>query len=76
MTAAEIARVQAVLRAAAQRGTAIVAIEHVLPAIATLASRAQVLDNGETIAEGLPAAVLSDPVVIAAYLGSDDMAVA
>jgi branched-chain amino acid transport system permease protein len=76
MTAAEIARVQAVLRAAAQRGTAIVAIEHVLPAIATLASRAQVLDNGETIAEGVPAAVLSDPVVIAAYLGSDDMAVA
>ncbi len=76
MTVAEIARVQAVLRAAAQRGTAIVAIEHVLPAIATLASRAQVLDNGETIAEGLPAAVLSDPVVIAAYLGSDDMAVA
>ena len=76
MTAAEIARVQAVLRAAAQRGTAIVAIEHVLPAIATLASRAQVLDNGETIAEGVPAAVLSDPVVITAYLGSDDMAVA
>lgn len=76
MTAAEIARVQAVLRAAAQRGTAIVVIEHVLPAIATLASRAQVLDNGETIAEGVPAAVLSDPVVIAAYLGSDDMAVA
>ena len=76
MTVAEIARVQAVLRAAAQRGTAIVAIEHVLPAIATLASRAQVLDNGETIAEGVPAAVLSDPVVITAYLGSDDMAVA
>ncbi len=76
MTVAEIARVQAVLRAAAGRGTAIIAIEHVLPAIAPLAMRALVLDNGQTIAEGAPDAVLADPVVIEAYLGVDAMALA
>ena len=76
MTSAEIARVHAVLRAATRRGTAIIAIEHVLPAIATLATRALVLDNGQTIAEGSPDAVLGDPVVIAAYLGGDEMALA
>jgi branched-chain amino acid transport system permease protein len=71
MTGPEIAQVQQVLRAAVARGSAIIAIEHVLPAIAPLAGRVQVLDFGRTIAEGTPAAVLHDPTVIAAYLGTD-----
>ena len=72
MTAQEIASVHQALRAATAGGCAIVAIEHVLPAIAPLAVRAQVLDFGRTIAEGAPGVVLRDPAVIAAYLGTDE----
>ncbi len=69
MSAEEIARVHAALRHAMEGGSAVVAIEHVLPAIAPLAARVQVLDFGATIAAGHPHAVLNDPAVITAYLG-------
>jgi ABC-type branched-subunit amino acid transport system ATPase component len=74
MTDAEIERIQSVLRSAAREGCAVVAIEHVLPAIAPLASRAQVLDFGRTLAEGQPELVLREQSVVDAYLGTGEEA--
>jgi ABC-type branched-subunit amino acid transport system ATPase component len=72
MTDVETERIQAVLRSLAAEGCAVVAIEHVLPAIAPIASRAQVLDFGRTLAEGTPERVLREPAVVEAYLGTDE----
>jgi branched-chain amino acid transport system permease protein len=71
MTLHEIEQVHAALRRAMSGGCAIGAIEHVLPAIVDLASRAQVLDFGRIIASGTPHEVLRNPEVISAYMGAD-----
>lgn len=71
MTSSEVDQVHVVLKQAMGDGCAIVAIEHVLPAIIHIATRAQVLDFGKTIAEGTPHDVLHNPIVIDAYMGSD-----
>ena len=72
MSAEEISRVHDALKAAMADGCAIIAIEHVLPAIAPLAARVQVLDFGKTIAVGIPHDVLNNPTVISAYIGADE----
>jgi len=45
-------------------------IEHDMQMVADLADRIHVLDYGRTLAEGVPGDVLSDPRVVAAYIGS------
>jgi len=53
------------------RGITVIWVEHVLYAIMKTASRIMVLNRGEIIANGVPAAIARDPAVVKAYLGEE-----
>jgi ABC-type branched-subunit amino acid transport system ATPase component/ABC-type branched-subunit amino acid transport system permease subunit len=55
---------------------AMLVIEHDMPLITAVSDRLLALELGRVIAEGTPTEVVSDPHVIASYLGEDEAAVA
>jgi branched-chain amino acid transport system ATP-binding protein len=70
LAADETDDVMALVREIHAGGAAVIMVEHVVRVVMSLAQRVVVLDHGEKIADGPPAAVAADPLVVTAYLGA------
>lgn len=69
LTPSEIDEAVALIQRIRAQGTTILFVEHVMRAVMALCDRIVVFNQGEVLAEGLPAEVMARPDVVAAYLG-------
>ena len=70
MNLEESARVMSLVKTIRDRGTTILLVEHNMKAVMGTCERIVVLNFGQKLAEGPPAAVSTNPEVIRAYLGA------
>jgi ABC-type branched-subunit amino acid transport system ATPase component/ABC-type branched-subunit amino acid transport system permease subunit len=66
-----LGRLTEVIRELNQRGITFLVVEHNIPLVLELCDPVVVFSGGRPIAEGPPAAIRADPVVLDAYLGDD-----
>jgi ABC-type branched-subunit amino acid transport system ATPase component/ABC-type branched-subunit amino acid transport system permease subunit len=63
-----------ILRIQEELDATLVVIEHDLPLILSISTRLYCMEAGQVIAEGTPAEIRNNPLVIASYLGTDERA--
>ncbi|MBB3113806.1 ABC-type branched-subunit amino acid transport system ATPase component/ABC-type branched-subunit amino acid transport system permease subunit [Paenibacillus phyllosphaerae] len=74
MTAAEIGQLEQLLRKLTAYGLTIILIEHHMDFVQRISDTVTVLDFGKVIGTGKPEEMLTDPRVIQAYLGAEEVA--
>ncbi|WP_303322457.1 ABC transporter ATP-binding protein [Cloacibacillus evryensis] len=69
LTSTEVREMVDVIVRLREEGVTILMVEHIMEAIMPIADKIVVLASGKKIAEGAPAEIVKDPVVITAYFG-------